>query len=346
VYWELTRACDLACRHCRAEAMPRRAPDELTTVECLDVLEDLAAAPAAPHVVFTGGDPIKRPDLTTLVAVATARGVPAAVAPSATIGLTHEVVHTLKAAGVEAMSLSLDGPTPAHHDGVRGVLGCFGWTLAAAQRIVGAGIPLQVNTLVTAESAFWLEDMAKVVAKMGAARWSLFFLVAVGRGRALAPLDAVEAERTLGWLASNAARFPFAVSTTEAPHYRRVVLQRLRAEGRSAAEIAAHPVSRSFGLRDGNGIMFIAANGDVTPSGFLPLVAGNVRTAKPLEIYRESPLFRSLRQPELFTGRCGRCTFHSVCGGSRARAWAHGDVYGEDPLCSWVPPPLAAPAAA
>jgi radical SAM protein len=341
VYWELTRACDLACRHCRAEAMPCRAPDELTTDECTQVLELLAAAPFTPHVVFTGGDPFKRPDLLTLVTRATARGVPVAVAPSATFGITRAMLADLKQAGVQAMSLSLDGPTPAHHDGVRGVLGCFGWTLAAAQRIVNVGIPLQVNTLVTAESAPQLEDIAQVVARMGAARWSLFFLVSVGRGRTLKPLDAAEAERTLGWLATHAARWPFTVSTTEAPHYRRIVVQRLRAEGRSAAEIARHPIHRSFGLRDGHGIMFIAANGDVTPSGFLPLVAGNVRTADPIEIYRESLLFRALRQPERFSGRCGRCAFHAICGGSRARAWAHGDVFGEDPLCAWVPPAAA-----
>jgi radical SAM protein with 4Fe4S-binding SPASM domain len=322
--------------------MPARAADELTTDECTRVLHRLASAPGPPHVVFTGGDPLKRPDLVTLVARATALGIPAAVAPSATVGLTRDVVRALKQAGVQAMSLSLDGPTPAHHDGVRGVLGCFGWTLAAAQRIVGAGIPLQVNTLVTADSAPWLEDIATVVARMGATRWSLFFLISVGRGRTLTPLDAEESERALGWLATHASRWPFAVSTTEAPHYRRIVLQRLRAEGRTAAEIAAHPVSRSFGLRDGNGIMFIAANGDVTPSGFLPLAAGNVRAEGPLEIYRDSALFRALRQPALLTGRCGRCGFRALCGGSRARAWANGDVFGEDPLCAWAPPTAAA----
>ncbi len=337
VYWELTRACDLACRHCRAEAMRYRAPDELSVAECCRVLGRLATASPVPHVVFTGGDPVKRPDLTILVAQATKLGVPASVAPSATAGLTRDVIDDLKRAGVEAMSLSLDGPTPAHHDGVRGVLGCFGWTLAAAQRIVNAGIPLQVNTLVTAQSAPWLDEIATVVARMGAARWSLFFLINVGRGRTLTPLDAAEAERTLVWLAANARRWPFVATTTEAPHYRRVVLQRLRAAGRSAAEIAAHPITRSFGMRDGNGIMFIAANGDVTPSGFLPLVAGNVRDTDPLTIYRESRLFRSLRQPALFTGRCGRCGFREVCGGSRARAWAHADVFGEDPLCAWEP---------
>jgi radical SAM protein with 4Fe4S-binding SPASM domain len=235
------------------------------------------------------------------------------------------------------MSLSLDGPTPARHDGVRGVPGCFGWTLAAARRIVDARIPLQVNTLVTAESAPWLDEIATVVARMGAARWSLFFLIAVGRGRTLTPLDAAAAERTLRWLDANSGRWPFVATTTEAPHYRRVVLQRLRAEGRPGAAIAAHPIARSFGLRDGNGIMFIAANGDVTPSGFLPLVAGNVRVTEPLTIYRESRLFRRLRQPELFTGRCGRCGFREICGGSRARAWAHTGVYDEDPLCAWDP---------
>jgi radical SAM protein len=341
VYWELTRACDLACRHCRAEAMPARAPDELTTEECTGVLARLAAAPRAPHVVFTGGDPLKRPDLLTLVKTATALGVPVSVAPSATYNLTHDVVHALKRAGVEAMSLSLDGPTPAHHDGVRRVLGCFGWTLAAAQRIVNAGIPLQVNTLVTAQSALQLEEIAPVVARMGASRWSLFFLIGVGRGRTLAPIDAAEAERTMRWLLTSAPRWPFAVGTTEAPHYRRIVVQQLRAEGRSAAEIVAHPVTRSFGMRDGSGILFIAANGDVTPSGFLPLVAGNVRETDPLAIYREHRLFRALRQPALFEGRCGRCGFRMICGGSRARAWADGNVFGEDPLCAWDPQAVA-----
>ena len=321
--------------------MPARALDELTTDECARVLGQLACAAFAPHVVFTGGDPLKRPDLSTLVARANALGVPASVAPSATVGLTRAIVDELKRAGVEAISLSLDGPTPAHHDGVRGVPGCFGWTLAAAQHIVAAGIPLQVNTLVTAESAPHLEDIAEVVARMGAARWSLFFLIGVGRGRTLTPIDPAEAERTLTWLATHAASWPFVASTTEAPHYRRIVLQRLE-QRCSAAKIATHPVSRSFGLRDGSGIMFIAANGDVTPSGFLPLVAGNVRVTDPLEIYRESALFRALRQPALFTGRCGRCGFRAVCGGSRARAWANGDVFGEDPLCAWNPPVAAA----
>jgi radical SAM protein len=339
VYWELTRACDLACRHCRAAAIPARGPDELTTEECRAVLEQLAEASPAPHVILTGGDPLKRPDLLEIVRSARRCGLDVAIAPSATVALTPDLVRAFQSAGVGAMSLSLDGPTAAHHDGLRGVLGCFGWTLAAAAYVVCAGIPLQINTLVTADTEPYLEDMARLVGRLGAARWSLFFLVQVGRGRGLRSLEPRECEQRLRWLAASADRWPFAASTTEAPHYRRILIQALRAGGRTAAEIGASLAARSFGIRDGNGVMFIAANGDVTPSGFLPLVAGNVRKTDPLTVYRDAELFRALRLPEQFGGRCGACEYRTVCGGSRARAWAAtGDVMGQDPLCDWSGP--------
>lgn len=338
VYWELTRACDLACQHCRAEAAPSRAPDELDTGECERVLRELASGGTAPHVIFTGGDPLKRSDLVSLVRYAIGLGLGVSVAPSATASVSEAAVTKLRAAGVSAMSLSIDGPTAALHDGLRGVPGCFDWTLVAARHITGAGIPLQINTLVTADSAPRLDEIGTVVAGLGADRWSLFFLIQVGRGRGLAPLTADECEKLLERIAASARRWPFTVTTTEAPHYRRIVVERMRAAGRSAAEIRQSPVARGFGLRDGNGIMFIAANGDVTPSGFLPLVAGNVRAASPLAIYREAPLFTSLRAPEAFHGRCGICSYRIICGGSRARAYAAtGDVLGEDPLCPWEP---------
>jgi radical SAM protein len=344
VYWELTRACDLACRHCRAEAIRDPGADELRTEECEAVLDALATAgDPLPHVIFTGGDPLRRPDLIHLVRYASGRGLDVSLAPTATPRLTADLVHALKTAGVAAMSLSIDGPTAAQHDGLRGVLSCFGWTLAAAQHIVGAGIPLQVNTLVSADTQPDLEEIAKVVARMGASRWSLFFLVNVGRGRLLRQLSPIECERTLRWLAVNAGRWPFTATTTEAPHYRRLVIQRMRDAGYTGEQINASPAARAFGMRDGNGIMFIAANGDVTPSGFLPLVAGNVRLTDPLRIYREGSIFKALRTPELFKGRCGMCGFRAVCGGSRARAFAAtGDLLGEDPLCAWEPAAAAA----
>jgi MoaA/NifB/PqqE/SkfB family radical SAM enzyme len=289
-------------------------------------------------LILTGGDPLKRPDLLHLVRYGVGLGIGVSVAPSATTSLTREAIAALEEAGVEAMSLSLDGPGAAQHDGLRGVLGCFGWTLVAAQRIVGAGIPLQINTLVSADTRPHLETIGDLVARLGASRWSLFFLISVGRGRTLRPLTPRECEWTLQWLAASASRWPFTATTTEAPHYRRILIQRLRAAGRGGREIHASPVARGFGVRDGNGVMFIAANGDVTPSGFLPLVAGNVRQTDPVTLYREHALFRALRDSAGFGGRCGVCAFRSVCGGSRARAFAAtGDVLGEDPLCAWEP---------
>lgn len=259
------------------------------------------------------------------------------VAASATPALSLATVEALKIAGVSAMSLSLDGSSPARHDGIRGVLGCFGWTLVAAQRIVKAGIPLQINTLVCAETEPDLEDTARLVARLGAPRWSLFFLVPVGRGRTLRPLSPRECETTLRWIARHSASWPFTVATTEAPHYRRVMLETRAAAGVSAGA-GRDALTRGFGIRDGSGVMFIAANGDVTPSGFLPVAAGNVRDADALDIYRDASVFRSLRAPETFHGRCGVCGFRAVCGGSRARAYAtSGDVLATDPLCAYEP---------
>ena len=330
VYWELTRSCDLACRHCRAEAVEHRHPRELTTVEGLHLLENLSSfGDPKPHVVLTGGDPLKRPDLWVLIAAAWGLGLPVSVAPSATPLLRPEAVRRLKGAGVEAISLSLDGSTPDRHDAFRGVAGTFERTLVAGQAARNVDLPFQVNTLVAKETLDDLPAIYLLATELGAARWSLFFLVSVGRGTVLEQITPTEGEDVLRWLAELAGRGSApVVTTTEAPHFRRVMLQRRQFKAR------AH----GAGIRDGNGIMFISHTGDVHPSGFLPVSAGNVRTNDIVSIYRDSLLFRRLRQPALFTGRCGRCEFHSYCGGSRARAYAaSGDPFSEDPLCAYQP---------
>ena len=330
VYWELTRACDLACRHCRAEAVSRRHPQELTTVEGLHLLERLAAfGGSKPRLVLTGGDPLKRPDLWVLIAAAWALELPVSVAPSATPLLEPVEIRSLREAGVEAISLSLDGATAARHDALRGVGGTFERTLEAACAARLAGLPFQINTLVAAETLDDLPAIYLLASELGAARWSLFFLVSVGRGTLLEQIRPGEGEDVMRWLAELTGRGGGpVVTTTEAPHFRRVLLQRHGGAARG----------HGAGVRDGNGIIFISHTGDVQPSGFLPLSAGNVRTDDVVSIYRESPLFRRLRRPDVFTGRCGRCEFHSVCGGSRARAYAaSGDPFAEDPLCPYEP---------
>jgi MoaA/NifB/PqqE/SkfB family radical SAM enzyme len=335
VYWELTRACDLACRHCRAAAVARRDPRELDAAEGLELLQQLVSGPApSPHVVLTGGDPFKRPDLFDLIEGARAFGLSVSVSPSATPLVTPAMIDRLKAAGVDAISLSLDGSTPARHDALRGVPGTFSRTIAAAREAARVELPFQVNTLVSAETLDDLLAIYRLACDLGAARWSLFFLVQVGRGAVLQPISPESCEALMTWVAGLPRVRPH-VTTTEAPHYRRVLFEVEKRRGGHGA-----------GIRDGNGIMFISHTGEVYPSGFLPLVAGNVRTTPPLDIYRESTLFRQLREVDGFGGRCGTCAFRWECGGSRARAYAaSGDPLGEDPLCLYaqgedgLPPP-------
>lgn len=339
IYWEVTRACDLACRHCRAEAVPEREPGELTTDEGFRLLDRLAAFDSPTiHLVLTGGDPLKRPDLFALIERGRVRGLGVSVAPSGTSLLTPDVIASFRHSGVEAISLSLDGSTAARHDALRGVPGCFARTANAARAAAAVGLPFQINTLVSEETLDDLPAIRGVVSALGAARWSLFLLVTVGRGVVLNSITPDACERLFDWLASAAAEAGPVITTTEAPHFRRVLIQRRQRERQLNARPAHPGHDHAAGIRDGNGIMFISYAGTVSPSGFLPLCAGNVRRDDPIEIYRESPLFRALRDPDGFGGRCGACEFRWVCGGSRARAFAaSGDPFAEDPLCCFQP---------
>ena len=341
VYWEVTRACDLACRHCRAEAVPDPDPAELTTAEGRRLLERVMAfGEPLPHVVLTGGDPLKRKDLFELVATARELGLRVSVAPSATPLLTPEALRQLHTAGIDAISLSLDGSTAENHDAIRGIPGTYERTLEAARIASETNLPFQVNTLVCAETLDDLPAIHDQVVAMRAARWSLFFLVTVGRGQVLQPVSADQAEALLGWIASlsgRPGRDRLVVTTTEAPQLRRVVLERQRRAHGQAPEVeraVGGSTRHAAGIRDGNGIVFISHTGAICPSGFLEISTGNVRCDDIVEIYRSSTLFQELRDPGAFGGRCGRCEYHWVCGGSRARAFStSGDPLAEDPLC-------------
>ncbi len=341
VYWEATQSCALACIHCRAEAVPRRSPLELTTAEARGLLRQIAAfgGPRLPHLVITGGDPLRRPDLFPLIDYGHSLGLSISVTPAGTQELTPQVIQRLRAARVESVALSLDGSNEGRHDAFRGVAGSFRWTLAGARAVVEAGIPLQINTMVTAQTLGDIPRIYELLQELGITRWALFFLIATGRGAGLAEVTPAEGERLLVWL-SQLARDPqtkFVIKTTEAHHYRRIVAQQM-ARRLPPAQILASPVGRSFGIRDGNGIVFVSHAGQVFPSGFLPLAAGNVRRQPLASIYRESPLFQALRDVDRLKGKCGLCAFRSICGGSRARAYAAtGDPLESDPLCPYQP---------
>jgi radical SAM protein with 4Fe4S-binding SPASM domain len=245
----------------------------------------------------------------------------------------------LHAAGVAGFSLSLDGANADHHDAFRGVPGCFQQTLRAAHWVLETGLPLQINTLVTAETVNDLPALADLLTGLGIARWSLFFLISVGRGRAgLTELTPVESERLFRWLTRLAPIVPFAIKTTEAMHYRRVAVKAMRRRGMHEDAILRSPAGRGFGIRDGNGIMFVSHTGQVYPSGFLPVPVGNVLTGSIVDLYRDSAVFRRLRDVAQLEGKCGRCEFRDLCGGSRARAYAAtGNYMAEDPLCLYQP---------
>jgi radical SAM protein len=353
VIWETTQACSLACRHCRASARPQRDPRELSSEEGLRVVDQVAAM-GTPLLVLSGGDPVNRPDLFELIRHGNKRGLRTATIPAATDLLTRDLVQGLKDSGLDQMALSLDFPRPELHDGFRGVPGAFAKTLMAVSWAHEASLPLQINTTVCGETAPYLEEMAELVQKLGIVFWEVFFLVPMGRGSALAGLRASECERLFDVIYGIQKKSRFIVKVTEAPHYRRHVAQReLKEAGASArpAGQAAMPArltqsegpGRTVGLaprgvNSGNGFLFVSHVGEIFPSGFLPIPVGDVRHMTLAEAYRQTDLFRRLRRPELLKGRCGRCEFRQICGGSRSRAFGlTGDAFETDPWCSYEP---------
>jgi radical SAM protein len=350
VIWETTQACALACRHCRASARPWRDPLELTTGEGLRLVDSVADM-GTPILVFSGGDPMSRPDLMALIAHAKRRGLRAATIPAATSTLGRDDVFRIRDAGADQMALSLDFPDAEGHDAFRGVPGAYAKTMEAVGWAHEAGLPLQINTTLCGLNADRLEEMAAFVGGLDIVFWEVFFLVPMGRGAALGGLAASQCERLFDVLYRAQKTQGFVVKVTEAPHYRRHVA--LRQDGRPAhgARAAAMPamLTRSEGpghtiglaprgVNAGNGFLFVSHQGDVFPSGFLPLRAGNVRETGIATLYRDHETFLALRDPARLEGRCGRCEFASICGGSRARAYAlTGSAFATDPWCAYEP---------
>ena len=331
--WEVTRACDLCCVHCRASAIAWRDPRELSTAQAHDLLDQLREL--APGVlVLTGGDPLKRPDLFEVIEAAVGKGLTVAITPSVTPLLTEQAIRRLAAAGISRIALSLDGPDAATHDTFRGMPGAFAATLDAIKHVRAAGVSLQINTSVSPQTAGGLAATGELMRKVAPALWSVFFVVPVGRAGPDQQLDADTCEQLFNYLADWSEATGCAVKTTAAQAYRRVLMQRNKT--RALAGEARRP--RPAAVNDAKGFVFVSHTGEVYPSGFLPISAGNVRHARLADLYRTSDLFRALRDADRLEGKCGRCEFRTVCGGSRARAYAlTGNPFAEDPSCIHQP---------
>ncbi|MDE3201025.1 MAG: TIGR04053 family radical SAM/SPASM domain-containing protein [Acidobacteriota bacterium] len=347
--WEVTQACDLACVHCRASAQPNRHPLELTTEEGKNLINQIAEM-EVPVFVLTGGDPIKRPDLFELIRHACERNVRVSLTPSATPLLTREIVVRLKEAGLARLAVSLDGASAETHDAFRGMSGSFARTLNAVQWANEVGLPVQINTTFSRRNIGEIDAIVTLMESLRITLWSVFFLVPTGRGKLNDLLSGDEFEQIFARLRQLSRTSSFDIKTTEAQHYRRYLLQQQVAERTSGIhDIAADKVTDAIGraprgLNDGKGFVFISHTGEVFPSGFLPVTAGNIRTQSLSAIYRDSPLFRNLRDTSKLEGKCGACEFKKICGGSRARAYAlSGNPHAEEPCCAYIPPGYVLP---
>jgi len=347
VIWETTQACDLACVHCRACAQPVRSALELTTDEARRLIDDIAAL-KAPVFVLTGGDPLKRPDIFEIVEYGSTNGVRISLTPSATPLLTRDAIARLKGCGLARLAVSLDGPTAEIHDAFRRVPGSYDWTLRSVRWARELALPAQINTTITRHNLQHLDAMIALLEQLDIVLWSVFFLVPTGRGSAIDLISADEFEQVFEKLYQTAKRGRFDIKSTEAQHYRRFLLQR-RTEEKRKGNIRPLPLRLGLsttdgigraprGINDGKGFVFVSHLGEVFPSGFLPISAGNVRNQSLADLYRHSPLFTSLRDTSNLQGKCGICEFREICGGSRARAYAlTGDIFAEEPCCVWQP---------
>lgn len=334
VFYELTRACDLVCKHCRACAQSRRDPLELDTAQSKLLIDQLSQFPDPPMLILTGGDPLKRPDIYELIEYSVACGIDVSITPSATPLVNRESIQRLKDSGISRMAISIDGADAETHDTHRGVAGSFAHSLDVLRIARELGVQTQINTTLSPTNVDQIETMADRFAELDIALWSVFFLIPVGRAVHMARLNEDECEAAFARLHAQARKQPYLLKTTEAPHYRRYVIQNTQKQSEAAP--------RGFipaGVNDGKGVMFVSHIGEVFPTGFLPIHCGAFPNQNIVDIYQNSPTFKMLRDSDRLQGKCGVCEFRNVCGGSRARAFGvTGNFMAEEPDCNYLPP--------
>lgn len=341
-YYEVTQACDLVCKHCRASAQADPDPGELNQLESLALIDQLTTFPRPPILVFTGGDPLKRPDLFDLIRHAVASGLQVALTPSATPLATREALLAARQAGIRRLGISLDGADAATHDAFRGWEGSFQRTMEMLHNARELEMAVQVNTTITRRNFRQVDALADLLAQQGIAMWAAFFLIPVGRGVEEQRLNAEEVEAVFARLWHHAQHQPYSVKTTEAPHYRRYVMQQggdpLAGPHGKADDGRRRGHRAPLGVGDGKGVMFCSHRGELYPSGFLPLLCGKFPQDSVVDVYQNHATFQALRDPTRFDGKCAVCEYREPCGGSRARAYAvYGDPLASEPDCLYEP---------
>jgi heme b synthase len=338
IAWEVTRSCNLACKHCRAEAHTEPYPGELDTQEAKALIDQFRKA-GNPILIFTGGEPLMRGDIFELVEYADSLGLRCVMAPNGTL-ITAENARQMKESGIQRCSISIDGPDAASHDAFRGVPGAFEASMRGIRHLKDAGIEFQINTTVTRNNMGNFKDIFHLAEDLGAVAWHIFLLVPTGRGAEIGEevIGAEEYERVLNWFYDFRKTTDMHLKATCAPHYYRIMRQRAKEEGVQVTPDTFGMDALSRGCLGGTGFCFVSHTGTVQPCGYLELECGDV-TATPFpDIWKNSPQFLQLRDQKQYQGKCGVCEYHKVCGGCRARALTmQGDHMAEEPLCTYTP---------
>jgi heme b synthase len=338
VAWELIRSCNLACGHCRASSERGPYPGELNTEECLRVMEEIATI-GNPVIILTGGEPLLRPDIFELARYGTQKGFRMVMATNGTL-ITEEKVKLMKAAGIQRISVSLDGPDPDSHDTFRKVKGAFAESLRGIEIAKKHGLPFQINTTITRANLHLIEKILRLAIGLGAVAHHIFLLVPTGRGKELQDqeISALDYEKTLHWFYEQNDQVTLQLKATCAPHYYRILRQRAKKEGKKITFQTHGLDAMTRGCLGGISFCFISHVGQVQPCGYLELNCGNVREKTFSEIWENSPIFQDLRNFDGYGGKCGKCEFRKVCGGCRARAYEiSGDYMAEEPYCIYEP---------
>jgi AdoMet-dependent heme synthase len=338
VAWETTRNCNLSCKHCRASAEHGTFSGELTTDKCLQLVDQIART-GNPIVILTGGEPLLRDDIFEIAAYGTAQGLKMVMAPNGTL-ITETTARQMADAGIQRISISIDGATPEAHDDFRGVPGAYEGAISGAQLAREAGVAFQINTTITNQNLHAIPEIMDLAERIGAVAHHIFLLVPTGRGKELAhqAISAADYESTLNWFYDRKKTTHLQLKATCAPQYYRILRQRAREEN-TPISFQTHGLDAvTRGCLGGTAFCFISHVGIVQPCGFLELNCGDITRDDFQHIWEQSPQFLSLRDFNNLKGKCGRCEFKRVCGGCRARAFeATGDYLAEEPLCAYEP---------
>jgi heme b synthase len=338
VAWEVTRNCNLACIHCRASATLGPHLNELDTDAGLVLLDQISEV-GKPVVILTGGEPLLRPDIFRIARHGTQQGLRMVMAPNGTL-ITEAIAKEMVEAGIQRISVSLDGATRKSHDRFRQVDGAFDGAIRGIEMAKQAGVAFQINTTITQQNLEQIAKIQELAVKLGAVAHHIFLLVPTGRGKYIVDqeISSEQYEQTLNWFYNQRDKVPLQLKATCAPHYYRILRERAREEGKSVTFKTHGLDAVTRGCLGGTGFCFISHTGTVQPCGFLDLKCGNVTKAPFGVIWRESEIFKTLRNYKNLKGKCGRCEYRKVCGGCRARAYeATGDYLAEEPLCLYQP---------